>query len=108
VTVANAVRRARAQLKRDIASGMTSAADVLLDPTAVAAGLQLGDLLISQRGWGPVRCKRFPAAKQINEAKTIGELTLRQRQLLAVQLNQHPVRGARAAPGAMGETIAVA
>jgi hypothetical protein len=107
LTVANAVRRARAQLKRDIAAGMTSAADVLLDPPAVAARLPVGDLLISQRGWGPVRCKRF-LAKQVNEAKPIGELTLRQRQLLALQLNQYPLRRARATPRVVGETIALA
>jgi len=90
LTVANAVRRARAELKRDIAAGMTSAADVLLDPPAIAARWPVGDLLISQPGWGPVRCKRFLVAEQINEAKRVGELTLRQRQLLAVQLNQPP------------------
>jgi hypothetical protein len=107
LTVANAVRRERAQLKRDIAAGMTSAADVLLDPPDVAARLPVGDLLISQRGWGPVKCKRF-LAKHVNEGEPIGELTLRQRQLLALQLNQYLRRRARATPGAVGETVAVA
>ena len=93
LTVANAVRRARAQLKRDIAAGVTAAADVLLDPPGVAARLPIGALLISQPGWGPARCKRLLAATQINEAKPIGELTLRQRTLLAGQLSELPLRG---------------
>jgi hypothetical protein len=93
LSVANAVRRARAELKRDIAAGMTSAADVLRDPPAIAARLPVWALLMSQPGWGPARCKRFLAATQINEAKPIGELTLRQRELLAVQLNERPLRG---------------
>jgi hypothetical protein len=93
LTVANAVRRARAELKRDIAAGRTSAADVLLDPPAITARLPVGALLMSQPGWGPARCKRFLAPTQINEGKPIGDLTLRQRELLARQLNELSLRG---------------
>jgi hypothetical protein len=86
LSTANAVRRARAHLKRDIADGTLSAADALDDPPPLTGGCPIGELLVSQRGWGRVRCHKFLATSQINEAKRIDELTLRQRRLLADQL----------------------
>jgi hypothetical protein len=95
---ANAVRVARAQLKREIASGSVAVADVLIDPPAIAASWRVAALLMSQRGWGRVKCARFLADNRIGDGKRIGELTVRQRGLLADQL-----RRPRPAPPATSE-----
>ena len=83
---ANAVRLARAELKRRIAEGGVSAADVILAPPHAAKNWAIGELLLSQRRWGSTRCRKFLHRNQITETKPIGTLTDRQRRLLAVQL----------------------
>lgn len=83
---ANEVRLARATLKRRIATGEISAAQVILECPEAAGRWPIGELLMSQRRWGANRCRRFLARNQITELKTIGSLTQRQRKLLAVQL----------------------
>jgi hypothetical protein len=83
---ANAIRLARAELKRRIAEGEVSVADVLLEPPPHAASWAVWDLLMSQRRWGSSRCRKFLWKNRINETKPIGALTERQRRLLASQL----------------------
>ena len=89
---ANAVRLARAELKRRIAEGEASAADIILDPPAEAHSWVVGELLMSQRRWGTTRCRKFLARHHISETKTIGALTDRQRRLLADELESSAVR----------------
>jgi hypothetical protein len=84
---ANEIRLARAELKRRIADGEVSAADVILAPPREAATWALGELLTSQRRWGGTRCRKFLSQFQITETKAIGALTERQRGLLAAQLD---------------------
>jgi len=83
---ANEIRLARAELKRRIADGDISAAEVILSPPGAAISWSIGDLLMSQRRWGTTRCRKFLLRNQINENKAIGALTERQRRLLADQL----------------------
>src|SRR5581483_10332745 len=83
---ANAIRLARAELKRRIAEGEVSVADVLLEPPPHAASWAVWDLLMSQRRWGSSRCRKFLWKNHINETKPIGALTERQRNVLAAQL----------------------
>ncbi len=83
---ANEVRLARAGLKRRIAQGQISAADVIIACPEAASSWSVGELLISQRRWGITKCRKFLARNQISEIKTIGKLTDRQRRLLADQL----------------------
>lgn len=83
---ANKVRLARAELKRRIADGDVSAADIILACPEEAASWSVGELLMSQRRWGINRCRKFLARNQISEIKPIGTLTERQRQMLAAQL----------------------
>lgn len=83
---ANEVRLARAELKRRIAAGEISAAQVILTCPEEAERWSIGELLMSQRRWGANRSRRFLARNQITELKTIGSLTQRQRGLLAMQL----------------------
>jgi hypothetical protein len=83
---ANAVRLARAELKRRIAEGEVSAAEVILGCPDVANRWTLAELLVSQRRWGSTRCRKFLERNSISEIKLIGDLTDRQRRLLAEQL----------------------
>jgi hypothetical protein len=83
---ANEVRLARADLKRRIAEGDLSAAEVILAPPREASSWALGELLTSQRRWGSTRCRKFLQRNQISETKPLGQLTERQRRVLAAQL----------------------
>jgi hypothetical protein len=80
---ANAVRLARAALKRAIACGEVSAADVILDAPWEAESMTVADLLTSQRRWGQTRCRRFLQSIPLSESKTIGSMTDRQRHAAA-------------------------
>lgn len=83
---ANEVRLARAELKRKIAEGEISAAQVIVSCPWEARSWSVADLLMSQRRWGGTRCRKFLTHNQINEMKPIGALTDRQRKLLSAQL----------------------
>ncbi len=83
---ANRVRLARAELKRQVAEGEVTVGEVVLSPPPEAVGMAIGDLLMSQHRWGETRCRRFLAAIQMSEAKTIGTMTDRQRHALAERL----------------------
>jgi len=80
---ANEVRLARAELKRRIAEGYVSAARVILVPPLEAHNWAVGDVLTSQKRWGSTRCRKFLQPHRISETKALGDLTERQRRLLA-------------------------
>jgi hypothetical protein len=86
---ANRVRLARAELKRRIADGEVTAAEVILTSPWEASSMAIGDVLMSQRRWGGTRCRKFLAMFRISETKTVGSLTDRQRHALAAQLDAH-------------------
>jgi hypothetical protein len=83
---ANKVRLARAELKRQVADGELSVADVVLDCPWEAESMTIADLLMSQHRWGRTRCRRFLVQLSMNETKTIGSMTDRQRRCLAGRL----------------------
>jgi hypothetical protein len=83
---ANAVRLARAELKRRVAVGEISAADVILDTPWQAESMSISDLLTSQRRWGHTRCRKFLQCVPMSENKTVGSMTDRQRHALAHML----------------------
>ena len=83
---ANEVRLARAQLKRRIAGGDMSAAAVILTCPEEAHSWSMRELLMSQRRWGSKRCRMFLERNQIGELKPVGDLTERQKLMLADQL----------------------
>lgn len=89
---ANTVRLARAELKRRIAEGEASAAEVILEPPDEAVSWAIGELLMSQRRWGATRCRKFLARNHISETKPVGALTERQRRLIASELESPPAR----------------
>lgn len=80
---ANAVRLARAELKRRVALGEISAADVILETPWEAESMTVGDLITSQHRWGHTRCRRLLHRLQISENRPVGKLTDRQRRALA-------------------------
>jgi hypothetical protein len=84
---ANRVRLARAELKRQVAEGELTAAEVVMNCPWEAESMEIGDLLMSQHRWGRTRSHRFLAAMRMSETKTIGSLTERQRNELAARLN---------------------
>jgi hypothetical protein len=83
---ANEIRLARAELKRRIAEGESSVAEVLRDPPHAATSWAIGELLTCQRRWGNTRCRKFLSKHQIIETKPVGKLTERQRRMLVDQL----------------------
>jgi hypothetical protein len=80
---ANQVRLARAELKRKVAAAEIDVTDVILDCPWEASSMAIGDLLMSQRRWGQMRCRKFLIQVPITEMKTIGSMTERQRLKLA-------------------------
>lgn len=93
-------RRARAAIKRDVASGVRPARDVAdtawHDPSSPEARLRVRELLMSMPGLGPVRVERALEALGISERKRIGGLGTRQRlrlrEWLAVREGRGPSR----------------
>jgi hypothetical protein len=85
---ANAVKRARAELKRRIGAGQLSAAEVILGCPFEASTWPVVELLASQRKWGIAKSRELLSRHGISEVKPIGDLTERQRRLLAEDLNR--------------------
>jgi len=83
---ANEVRLARADLKRRVAFGKIDVADVILYCPWEAQSMAVGDLLMSQRRWGQIRCRKFLSQIPISEKKAIGSMTERQCRALAGML----------------------
>jgi len=83
---ANAVRLARAELKRRVAIGEITAADVILGAPWEAESMTVSDLLTSQRRWGHTRSRKFLQCVPMSENKTVGSMTDRQRLALAQML----------------------
>jgi hypothetical protein len=83
--LANQTRRERFALKRRIAAGELDAADIILDcpPQARPRTWPVCDLLAAQRRWGAGRVRGLLERAGIPEAKTVGDLTARQRHAIA-------------------------
>jgi hypothetical protein len=83
---ANKVRAVRAAVKREIATGGTSAAQAILSGPSEIQSMAIIDLLMSQRGWGRARCRWLLLAIPLSENKTIGSMTDRQQRLVLAML----------------------
>lgn len=94
---ANAIRLARAELKRRVAEGQVSAAEVILECPDAAERWTVAELLLAQRRWGSTRCRKFLDRNGVSEIKLIGALTPRQRRILAEQLSGRSLPGEAAA-----------
>lgn len=85
---ANAVRTARAKLKKDLASGDVDLAPLIDNPPDYAASAKVVDLLVSLPKIGQVRAHQILSRARIAPTKTLGGLTSRQRGEL-LNLIQH-------------------
>jgi len=95
---ANRVRMARAELKRRIAGGHVSAAEVILFQEWEVETMPVADVLMSQRYWGDTRCRRLLLAMGLSASKPIGSMTERQRLAMAERLVP-PTGSKRTGPG---------
>jgi len=80
---ANEIRLARATLKRAIARGERTVADVLLECPAEIERMEIGELISCQRRWGAQRTRRLLSRVPVVETKLVGTLTVRQRRAIA-------------------------
>jgi hypothetical protein len=85
---ANRVRLARARMKRRVAAGELTAAEVVMNCPWQAQSMSISDLLMSQKRWGRTRCRRLLMSLGVPENKQVGTLTDRQRIALAAVLTQ--------------------
>jgi hypothetical protein len=92
---ANRVRLARAELKRQVADGEATVAEIVLDCPWEAESMAIADLLLSQHRWGRTRCRRFLGSIPMNETKTVGSMTERQRRSLSARLSGDLVEAAK-------------
>ena len=87
---ANEVRQARARIKRRIASGDLTAAEVILNHPWEIESMRIAEVLLSQRHWGSRRCDEFLLRMSLHEDKSIGSMTERQRSAVAALLTANP------------------
>jgi hypothetical protein len=95
---ANRVRLARARLKRKVAAGEQSAAEIVLTCPWQAHSMSISDLLMSQKRWGRARCRRLLVSLGVPENKRIGTLTERQRLAVAAVLEAKHASGEARTP----------
>ncbi|MEZ5099842.1 MAG: integration host factor, actinobacterial type [Thermoleophilia bacterium] len=76
---ANDVRVRRAQLKKDLKSGLVQIEDVLDDPPEYVSTAKVFDMLLAVPKFGRVKANRFLTQCRISQSKTVGGLSDRQR-----------------------------
>ena len=83
---ANRVRSGRAHLKREMATGVLTAAEVIERCPLEAETMSIGELLRNQPRWGPARCSRLLLSAGISDGRPLAALTERQRRDLVARL----------------------
>ena len=83
---ANAVRSARAELKRELAAGDVAIEKVIAHPPEFAEKARVSDILLAVPGFGPSRTTRLLVRCQIPYGKTLRSLSDRQRSVLIAGL----------------------
>jgi hypothetical protein len=78
---ANVVRYGRRDVKNDLGNGLLDLGDALGDERVKT--MPVHKLLASMRGWGPVRAMELLTLIDINAFREIGNLTERERNLIA-------------------------
>jgi hypothetical protein len=84
---ANRVRTARASMKRALANGQRNASEVISNPPFNLMTMPVGQIVGSQRGWGPIRSRRLLGSALVPEGKHVGTLTERQRRTLLAMMD---------------------
>jgi hypothetical protein len=88
--LANKVRLARAEVKREVLAGTKQVVDMLLDVPECLETCRVIELLMAQRRWGRRRSLKLLNTHHIQENRHVGALTLRQRGLLIHDLKARP------------------
>lgn len=83
---ANRIRLARAALKRAIKAGQADIAEVIRSCPWEVRTMTVSELLRSQTRWGRTRARKFLAPLALSENRQLGRLTIRQREVLASEL----------------------
>jgi hypothetical protein len=86
--LANEIRSARAQLKKDLASGKIELAQILARSPECVLTARVRDVLLALPKIGPVKTGRILADCGIAHSKTVGGLTERQRTELLNRLRR--------------------
>ena len=73
-------------MKRRVADGDLSAADVVLSCPWPAHSMDISTLLTAQKRWGRARCRRILVSIGVAENRHVGALTERQRMALVEAL----------------------
>lgn len=83
---ANHIRLGRAAIKREIRARKLDISKVVERPPEELETMTVSALLRSQRRWGVTRTRKFLSRLALGEHRTLGQLTQRQRTLLAIAL----------------------
>jgi hypothetical protein len=83
---ANEVRLARAQTRREVATGELSVGEVVLACPRELRTMTVFELLAAQRRWGSKRARDLLGEVGLPETKSLGTMTERQRRLVADRL----------------------
>jgi hypothetical protein len=76
---ANAIRTARAGLKRDLKAGRVQVSGVLADPPEWAEAMKVVDLMLAIPKYGRVKIAKVLRCAEVSPSKTLGGLSRRQR-----------------------------
>lgn len=92
---ANHIRSYRAGLKTRVKAGETRAVDVLRDPAPEVETMRVYALVLAVPKVGRVKADRILRRHAVSPSKTVGGLTVRQRDELVTALTPYSVRYAR-------------
>lgn len=79
---AQAIRMARAYLKKDIKAGRKSASQILAAPPEYAENMRVIDLLVAIPKWGRYKAEKAMRWIEVAPCKTVAGITPRQRREL--------------------------
>lgn len=80
--MANETRAGRARIRRDLAAGRRSFAQVLDEAPPEILSMPIGQLLAAQPRWGKHKVDKFAVRLGIKPERAVGRLTVRQRDAL--------------------------
>jgi len=86
--IANRVRSARAELKRQVKAGERDLAGVLLDPPAAIASAKIGDVVEWAPGVGEWRAKQILLGAQVGPTRRVDLLTPAARERVVERLRE--------------------
>ena len=95
LTKANGIRDARAKLKRELKSNTKTLSAVVAYPPDFVANMKIGELLSAARGFGAVRVAKLLARCEVGYSRRIGNLSTRQRELIAREVEREYERAYR-------------